>query len=71
MITGAGISTNTGIPDYQSTSRSVKSSRILYDSSAYSTPESARNLHADILQKLQSGQKAATTPFDEFAKDLA
>ncbi|KAK7420731.1 hypothetical protein QQZ08_010266 [Neonectria magnoliae] len=71
IISGAGISTNAGIPDYQSSSRSKKSSRIVYDASAYSTPESADTLHADVLQKLRSGRKAPLTLFDTFAERLA
>ncbi|KAH6881125.1 DHS-like NAD/FAD-binding domain-containing protein, partial [Thelonectria olida] len=71
IISGAGVSTNAGIPDYRSSSRSKKSSRIVYDASAYSTPEAADELHADVLHKLQSGQEAPFTPFDVFAEGLA
>ncbi|KAH6957693.1 DHS-like NAD/FAD-binding domain-containing protein [Ilyonectria sp. MPI-CAGE-AT-0026] len=62
---------NSTVPDYRSFSRSKKSSRNVYDVSAYSTPELADTLHADVLQKLRSGRKAMFTPFDAFAERLA
>ncbi|KAH7115764.1 DHS-like NAD/FAD-binding domain-containing protein, partial [Dactylonectria estremocensis] len=71
IISGAGVSTNAGIPDYRSSSRSKSSSHIVYDASAYSTVESADRLHTDILHKLQSGQEARITQFDTFAERLA
>ncbi|KAM7210025.1 DHS-like NAD/FAD-binding domain containing protein [Rhypophila decipiens] len=71
VITGAGISTNTGIPDYQSSARSKKSSRNVYDASAYSTTESAKELNDDVLHKLRCGLTAPFTPFDAFLERLA
>ncbi|KAH6955692.1 DHS-like NAD/FAD-binding domain-containing protein, partial [Ilyonectria sp. MPI-CAGE-AT-0026] len=71
IISGAGISTNTGIPDYQSSSRSNNSSQIVYHTSAYSTQETADMLHNDLLQKLRLGQGAMFTMFDTFAEGLA
>ncbi|KAF4990623.1 hypothetical protein FDECE_14287 [Fusarium decemcellulare] len=71
IISGAGISTNTGIPDYQSSSRSNNSSQIVYHASAYLRRETTDRLHTDILQKLQAGQKAMFTMFDIFAEGLA
>ncbi|KAL6353653.1 hypothetical protein LRP88_12966 [Fusarium phalaenopsidis] len=71
IISGAGISTNTGIPDYQSSSRSNNSSQIVYHASAYLRQETADRLHTDLLQKLESGQRAMFTMFDTFAEGLA
>ncbi|KAJ4200334.1 hypothetical protein NW759_015911 [Fusarium solani] len=88
MISGAGISTNTGsesrlrftistsktswiVPDYQSSSRSNNSSRNVYNVSAYLRKETTDQLHADILQKLQAGQRSMFTMFDIFAEGLA
>ncbi|RSL89656.1 hypothetical protein CEP52_014843 [Fusarium oligoseptatum] len=71
IISGAGISTNTGIPDYQSSSRSNNSSQIVYHATAYLRQETTDRLNADLLQKLQSGQRAMFTMFDMFAEGLA
>jgi NAD-dependent SIR2 family protein deacetylase len=60
------------VPDFQSSSRSMQSSRKVYDSSAYSLQETAtRLLNGDILSKLRRGQKASFTSFDLFAEKLA
>lgn len=59
------------VPDFQSSSRSMQSSRKVYNSSAYSLQETATRLNGDILSKLRRGQKASLTSFDLFAEKLA
>ncbi|RYP51736.1 hypothetical protein DL769_010766 [Monosporascus sp. CRB-8-3] len=59
------------IPDFRSSARSKTSTRIVFDASAYATPQSARQLHVAVRRILQAGQDAQWTPFDTFAEDLA
>ncbi|KAH8878524.1 hypothetical protein GQ53DRAFT_674006 [Thozetella sp. PMI_491] len=70
LITGAGMSTNTGIPSYQNTAGSSNASQIVYHASAYITEDSARMLHEDILAKSRARTSAPLTAFDHVVEGL-
>lgn len=71
IVSGAGTSTNAGIDDFRSVSRTKKSSHNVFDSSAYSTLESASKLHEEVLRMFKSGMSSSFTTFDSFLEELA
>ncbi|KAH7111075.1 DHS-like NAD/FAD-binding domain-containing protein [Dendryphion nanum] len=63
VISGAGISTNAGISDFYSSSR-TNSSRNIFDASAYLIPERAAKLHNQVLTIFESASKSGLKPHD-------
>jgi NAD-dependent SIR2 family protein deacetylase len=59
------------VEDYRKTSRTNTSSRRIFDSSAYSTPDSALQLHTRLLDIFKSAANSETTPFENFMERLA
>ncbi|KIV98413.1 uncharacterized protein PV09_09763 [Verruconis gallopava] len=71
IISGAGISTNAGIPCFKSFSRTKMASRNIFDLSAYSSLDSANLLHQSELQILESASRGEPQPFELFMEELA
>ncbi|KAH7111419.1 DHS-like NAD/FAD-binding domain-containing protein [Dactylonectria macrodidyma] len=64
-------SLNLSVDDFRSVSRTKKSSHNVFDSSAYSTLESASELHEEVLKMFKSGMSSSFTKFDSFLEELA
>ncbi|KAF1964745.1 DHS-like NAD/FAD-binding domain-containing protein, partial [Bimuria novae-zelandiae CBS 107.79] len=71
IISGAGISTNAGVDDFRSFSRTKMSSRNLFHSSAYCIPERATQLHNQLLTIYKSASTSDPTSFDGLMEEWA
>ncbi|KAL6712965.1 NAD-dependent deacetylase hst3 [Lecanora helva] len=70
VLTGAGISVNAGVPDFQ-TLRKLGRSPSLFDISAYDTARSTEDLHSSIGHLFEASTQAKPSVFHTFLEQLA